>query len=138
MSRSGLGTNIKEVDRETAQGRGKRTQGGQGRHLSALAGLRVRRPTLSNSGGGIQAMNKVLGSGQTERAGPEFRLNASRYFHVMGEGWYIHTRDGVGGPFLQRAEAQHWLESEVLTTTTGNVQDRQSRTESDPWSHSRR
>ena len=91
----------------------------------------------SRIGESTRAMNKLSGNGQTGRAGPEFRLNASRYFHVMGEGWYLHTREGVEGPFLQRADAQRWLENKVLTLTD-RVRDKARRIDSDPWSQSRR
>ena len=39
------------------------------------------------------------------RAGKQFRTNQDRYFHVMGEGWYVNTRDCVVGPFLDKAAA---------------------------------
>jgi len=32
---------------------------------------------------------------------------ASRFFHVMGEGWYVQMRhDATFGPFTERTEAQ--------------------------------
>ena len=43
------------------------------------------------------------------RAGKTFRNNGDRYFHVMNAGWYVHTRDGIVGPFLEKAEAELYL-----------------------------
>ena len=40
------------------------------------------------------------------RAGKQHRVNTERYFHVMGQGWYVLTREGVGGPFIERNEAK--------------------------------
>ena len=39
------------------------------------------------------------------RAGKEHRVNTERYFHVMGQGWYVLTREGVDGPYVERSEA---------------------------------
>ena len=39
------------------------------------------------------------------RTGKEHRINTERYFHVMGQGWYVFTREGVGGPYVERNEA---------------------------------
>jgi len=36
------------------------------------------------------------------RAGQEYRGNPDRYFHVMAEGWFIYTREGLQGPFIDR------------------------------------
>lgn len=41
-----------------------------------------------------------------ERAGKEHRVNTERYFHVMGQGWYVLTREGVGGPYTERSEVK--------------------------------
>ena len=40
------------------------------------------------------------------RAGKEHRVNKERYFHVMGQGWYVLTREGVGGPYTERSEVK--------------------------------
>ena len=40
------------------------------------------------------------------RTGKEHRVNTERYFHVMGQGWYVFTREGVGGPYVERNEAK--------------------------------
>jgi len=39
------------------------------------------------------------------RKGEQYRANAHRYFHVMSQGWYVHTRDGVRGPFNDKSLA---------------------------------
>ncbi len=44
------------------------------------------------------------------RGGTEHRSGASRYFHVMGEGWFVYTREGVHGPFLERQRANQYLD----------------------------
>jgi len=40
------------------------------------------------------------------RAGKEHRVNTVRYFHVMGQGWYVLTREGVDGPHVDRNRAK--------------------------------
>lgn len=40
------------------------------------------------------------------RAGKEHRVNTERYFHVMGQGWYVLTREGVDGPYVERNEVK--------------------------------
>ena len=40
------------------------------------------------------------------RAGKEHRVNTERYFHVMGQGWYLLTREGIGGPYTERSEVK--------------------------------
>jgi len=41
----------------------------------------------------------------SERMGKESRENRERYFHVMGQGWYIFTREGTDGPYLNKDDA---------------------------------
>lgn len=43
------------------------------------------------------------------RAGKEFRSNADRYFHVMGQGWYVLSREGITGPYLTKELAQEFV-----------------------------
>jgi len=40
------------------------------------------------------------------RTGKEHRVNTERYFHVMGQGWYVLTREGVDGPHVDRIKAR--------------------------------
>lgn len=36
------------------------------------------------------------------RAGKDQRINQDRYFHVMGQGWFVLTREGVDGPYMDK------------------------------------
>ena len=45
----------------------------------------------------------------TPRSGMEHRVNPDRYFHVMGQGWYALTREGLNGPFTEKAHAVHYV-----------------------------
>ena len=49
-------------------------------------------------------INNPFGSGN--RSGKEHRSNPERYFHVMGQGWFILTREGVNGPYNNRRDAE--------------------------------
>ncbi|MFV2061158.1 MAG: DUF6316 family protein [Gammaproteobacteria bacterium] len=40
------------------------------------------------------------------RTGSSNRINPDRFFHVMNQGWYIFTREGVQGPYDQRNDAE--------------------------------
>ncbi|MFO7602556.1 MAG: hypothetical protein R6X06_01945 [Gammaproteobacteria bacterium] len=51
------------------------------------------------------------------RAGEGFRLNQQRYFHVMNQGWYLHTRAGISGPYLRKEDASRYLEEHILSAT---------------------
>jgi len=42
--------------------------------------------------------NQTIGTGKP-RAGEEYRANSDRLFHVDKVGWYVHTREGLTGPF---------------------------------------
>lgn len=44
------------------------------------------------------------------RAGKEHRSNSDRYFHVMGQGWYVLTRERVQGPYLSKELAREFVE----------------------------
>ena len=50
------------------------------------------------------------------RAGEKHRSNPERYFHVMAEGWFVFTREGIRGPFIDMPRAQNYL-----TTYLGDV-----------------
>ena len=49
--------------------------------------------------------NQTIGTGKP-RAGEEYRTNAERLFHVDRVGWYIHTREGLCGPFDNKDGAE--------------------------------
>lgn len=55
---------------------------------------------------------KTIG-GDKPRMGKEFRSNSDRYFHVMGQGWYILTREGVNGPYITKELAQEFIQDLV-------------------------
>ena len=48
------------------------------------------------------------------RASKESRISDSRYFYVMGEGWYVLTREGESGPYLNKNKAEEFV-NVVLT-----------------------
>ena len=43
------------------------------------------------------------------RAGKDHRVNQDRYFHVMGQGWYILTREGVDGPYVDKKQVSDFI-----------------------------
>ena len=43
------------------------------------------------------------------RAGEQNRSNIDRFFHVMSQGWYVHTREGIRGPFFDRHRAETFI-----------------------------
>lgn len=49
----------------------------------------------------------------TPRRGKEERSNYQRFFHVMNQGWYIYTREGICGPFLQQQDMHTFLEEHI-------------------------
>ena len=44
----------------------------------------------------------------------EARVSDDRYFYVMGEGWYVLTREGESGPYLKKSGAIDFVEA-VMT-----------------------
>ena len=52
---------------------------------------------------------KTIG-GDKPRAGKEYRSNTDRYFHVMGQGWYVLAREGVNGPYITKELAQEFVQ----------------------------
>jgi len=48
-----------------------------------------------------------------QRTGSSDRINPDRYFHVMNQGWYIYTREGVSGPYDKRNDAENHISSVV-------------------------
>ena len=47
------------------------------------------------------------------RIGEQYRSNPDRYFHVMTEGWYVFTREGIRGPFVDRNRASTFLHTHI-------------------------
>jgi len=52
------------------------------------------------------------------RAGETHRSNPNRYFHVMTQGWYIYTREGLRGPFVDRNLAHSYLQNQITGSNT--------------------
>ena len=50
----------------------------------------------------------------TPRSGVEHRVNPDRYFHVMGQGWYALTREGLSGPFTEKAQAVNYVNKLIV------------------------
>lgn len=47
------------------------------------------------------------------RAGEQYRSNPERYFHVMTQGWFVFTREGIRGPFIDMPKARVYLETYI-------------------------
>ena len=47
------------------------------------------------------------------RAGEQFRSNPERFFHVMTEGWFVFTREGIQGPFVDKDRARGYLKLHI-------------------------
>lgn len=43
------------------------------------------------------------------RMGEQYRVNSDRFFNIMNAGWYAFTREGIGGPFDERSQAEHYV-----------------------------
>ena len=43
------------------------------------------------------------------RAGKDHRVNQDRYFHVMGQGWYVLTREGTNGPYIDKKQVNDFI-----------------------------
>jgi len=56
-------------------------------------------------------------------------FSPDRFFHIMGEGWYVETRHGPVGPFTYREQAEHYL---------ATLRERSRSHREPPWSGSRR
>jgi hypothetical protein len=39
-----------------------------------------------------------------------------RFFHVMGQGWFVCAREGIKGPFFTRQRAENYLKALVETS----------------------
>lgn len=50
------------------------------------------------------------------RGNKEARISENRYFYVMGEGWYVLTREGESGPYSDKDRAEEF----VNVVLTGN------------------
>ena len=52
--------------------------------------------------------NRTIGACK-RRAGEEKRANQERLFYVDNVGWYIHTREGLNGPYPEKEDAQSYV-----------------------------
>lgn len=66
----------------------------------------------------MKLMKNIEFDTPSDRAGKQFRSNPDRYFHVMAEGWYMFTREGVQGPFFDKSHAENYLQQYIQ-----NIQD---------------
>lgn len=66
-------------------------------------------------------MNRLDSEFQNDRAGKQYRSNPDRYFHVMAEGWYIFTREGVRGPFHDKPRAATFLQQHIEGSHEGQL-----------------
>ena len=48
------------------------------------------------------------------RAGENYRSNPERFFHVMTQGWFVFTREGIQGPFVDKSRAKNYLETHLM------------------------
>jgi len=51
---------------------------------------------------------------KSRKRNKEARISPNRYFYVMGEGWYVFTREGISGPYVEKDNAIDFVET-VLT-----------------------
>lgn len=71
---------------------------------------------LNKMCGGVAKVDfqETIGTG-AGRTGKQDRNNPDRFFHVMGQGWYAFTREGVIGPYVTKERANELLE-ELITS----------------------
>ena len=43
----------------------------------------------------------------------EARVSDNRYFYVIGEGWYVHTREGENGPYPDKNKAIDFVQTQL-------------------------
>lgn len=58
-------------------------------------------------------MNGTDTQHKTSRTGESHRRNPDRFFHVMTQGWFMFTREGVRGPFVDRNRAHNYLTNHI-------------------------
>ncbi len=51
---------------------------------------------------------RTLG-GNTPRSGRHDRIGDDRYFYVTGQGWYALAREGLGGPYVSKRDAEEFV-----------------------------
>jgi hypothetical protein len=68
----------------------------------------------------IMGPNQTIGTGKP-RGGEEYRANAARLFHVDNVGWYIHTRQGLCGPFDNKDGAKTHVTQLIHINRSGSA-----------------
>ncbi|VAW95869.1 hypothetical protein MNBD_GAMMA22-1887 [hydrothermal vent metagenome] len=64
------------------------------------------------------------------RTGSSDRINPDRFFHVMNQGWYVFTREGIYGPYDKRNDAESYLTSVI---DTDSIQSDKNHDNNDSW-----
>jgi hypothetical protein len=64
--------------------------------------------------------HQTIGTGKP-RAGEEYRTNGERLFHVDKVGWYVHTREGLSGPFDNKDSAETHVAELTHINRTGSA-----------------
>ena len=63
----------------------------------------------------------ILNSEQSDmRSGEQYRSNPDRFFHVLTQGWYVFTREGIRGPFIDRNRANTYLKTHITDLKNEN------------------
>lgn len=62
------------------------------------------------------------------RAGKDHRINQDRFFHVMGQGWYVLTREGVDGPYVDKNQVNDCVRKFTVTEQPEKPSDKPA-----PW-----
>ncbi len=70
---------------------------------------------------------RTLGGGPP-RSGRHDRINNDRYFHVTGQGWYALTREGLGGPFVDKRSAEVFVYKAIAGELLPENQDNEEAT----------
>ena len=65
----------------------------------------------------------------TRRIGEQGRINTSRFFHVMGEGGDLYSREGLKGPYADRRDADQTLNQLIH----GKAAAKPGAAPRDPW-----
>lgn len=58
-------------------------------------------------------MNTIKSEQLEPRIGEQYRSNPDRYFHILTQGWYVFTREGIRGPFVDRNHANDYLQTHI-------------------------
>jgi hypothetical protein len=50
----------------------------------------------------------------SRRTGKQARISDNRYFYVMRKGWYVLTREGESGPYLEKGDAIDFVDTVMI------------------------